>query len=104
MGTEIAGILIGAAADVAAPESQARARRDAARRVRNRFLHKNPETEQIDSSVPFPQPSATLCYFLIQPLAPRKLTTSHAPSSFRIGRIVPLSSSATLGAPVLSQA
>ena len=36
----------------------------------------------------------------IHPVAPRRLTMSHSPSSFRMGRVVFLLSSATLGADV----
>ena len=43
-------------------------------------------------------------YLRIQPVAPRRLTRSQPPSSFRMGRVVFASSRATLGADVSSQA
>jgi len=43
-------------------------------------------------------------YFLIHPVAPRRPTISHSPSSFRIGRVVSASSRPTFGAVTSFQA
>lgn len=67
-------------------------------------MHTGPADRSVKSAGRFSPRVQSLSVLRIHPAAPRRLTMSQSPSSFKMGRVVSLSSSATLGAFVSFQA